>query len=193
MWGRAFRSAPTSSPSRTDSSSTYCRRRSAGRSGPSESSSDGRASSRTMRWRRNPGRCWPKTPARWRPSHRWRRASRPAPRARTMPVARAEPLPVDGVCDGRFAAVRDAFVTNFTERGDVGAAVTVSVGGQVVVDLWGGFADAAHRRPWRRDTLVNFFSVSKGLSTVCVLQLVERGLLDLDAEVVRYWPGFGGA
>ena len=110
-----------------------------------------------------------------------------------MSVAHGEPFPVDGICDPRFAAVRDAFVTNFTDRGDVGAAVTVSVGGRVLVDLWGGWADAARRRPWRRDTLVNFFSVGKGLSTVCVLQLVERGLLDLDAAVARYWPEFACA
>ena len=69
-----------------------------------------------------------------------------------MPVAHGEPLPVDGVCDPRFAAVRDAFVTNFTDRGDVGAAVTVSVGGRVVVDLWGGWADAARRRCWSSST-----------------------------------------
>lgn len=110
-----------------------------------------------------------------------------------MPVAHAEPLPVDGICDRRFAAIRDAFLTNFTERGDVGAAVTVSVGGRVVVDLWGGWADAARRRPWRRDTVVNFFSVSKGLAAVCALQLVDRGLLDLDEEVAHYWPEFGRA
>ena len=102
-------------------------------------------------------------------------------------------VPVGGTCDPRFTAVRDAFVANFTERGDVGAAVCVSVGGRVVVDLWGGWADAARVRPWRRDTLVDFFSVSKGLTTACALQLVERGLLDLDAPLTRWWPEFGAA
>ncbi|MBM4269584.1 MAG: beta-lactamase family protein [Deltaproteobacteria bacterium] len=97
-------------------------------------------------------------------------------------------LPSDGYCDARFAVVRDEFVTNLEERGDVGAAVAVSVGGRVVVDLWGGWADAAQTRAWQRDSLVNFFSVSKGLTTLCVLQLVDRGLLDLDAPVARVWP-----
>ena len=102
-------------------------------------------------------------------------------------------VPIEGTCDARFASVREAFVTNFTERGDVGAAVAVSVGGRLVVDLWGGWADAARRRPWRRDTLVNVFSCSKGLSTVCALQLVERGLVDLDAPIARLWPAFAAA
>src|SRR5947209_18236212 len=108
-----------------------------------------------------------------------------------MPGAPRESPPVDVVCDPRFAAVRDAFVTNFTDRGDIGAAVTVSVGGRVVVDLWGGWADAARRRPWRRDTLVNFFSVGRGLCKVCDLQLVQCGLLDLDSGSVRDGPRFG--
>lgn len=101
--------------------------------------------------------------------------------------------PVDGACDARFAAVREAFVTNLTERGDVGAAVAVWVGGRPVVDLWGGWADGARRRPWRRDTLVNFFSVGKGLSALCALQLVERGALDLDQPLARVWPAFAAA
>jgi CubicO group peptidase (beta-lactamase class C family) len=96
----------------------------------------------------------------------------------------------DGLCDPRFTAVRDSFAANFAERGEVGAAVAVSVGGRPVVDLWGGWADHARRRPWRRDTLVDFFSVGKGLSAVCALLLVERGLVDLDAPIARYWPGF---
>jgi len=101
--------------------------------------------------------------------------------------------PVEGVCDGRLTAVRDAFVANFVERGEVGAAVAVSVGGRLVVDLWGGWADRARRRRWERDTLVNFFSVGKGLTAVCAHRLVERGLVELDAPLGRYWPEFGAA
>lgn len=101
--------------------------------------------------------------------------------------------PIDGTCDARFAAVRDAFVGNFTARGDVGAAVAVWVDGRPVVDLWGGWADAARQRPWQRDTLVNFFSVGKGLSALCALQLVERGALALDEPVARRWPAFAAA
>src|SRR5262249_9029279 len=156
--------------------------------------SGGRARCRTIRWPPRPARCWPRTPPWSRPSPRSRRAHRGRSRARPMPVGHGEPPPpIGGICDPRFAPLRDAFVANFTGRGDVGAAVPVSIGGRVVIDLWGGWADASRRRPWQRDTLVNFFSVSKGLSTVCVLQLVERGLLELDETVARYWPAFAAA
>src|ERR1700720_3640069 len=98
-----------------------------------------------------------------------------------------------GLCDPRFAAVREAFAQNFAERGEGGAAVAISVDGRQVVDLWGGWADGARRTPWRRDTLVNFFSVGKGLSAVCVPRLVERGLVHLDAPIARCWPEFAAA
>jgi len=110
-----------------------------------------------------------------------------------LPAGRFLDAMIDGVCDPRFAAVHEAFAQNFAERGEVGAAVAISVDGRPVVDLWGGWADAARRTPWRSDTLVNFFSVGKGLSAVCVHRLVERGRLDLDAPIARYWPGFATA
>ena len=101
--------------------------------------------------------------------------------------------PIDGVCDARFAPVREAFAANFAQHGEIGAAMTVFVGGRKVVDLWGGWADRARTRPWAEDTLVNFYSVGKAISATCVLLMVQRGLLDLDSPVVRWWPQFGAA
>ncbi|MET9908119.1 serine hydrolase domain-containing protein [Streptomyces sp. NPDC006476] len=100
---------------------------------------------------------------------------------------------VVGYCDERFAAVRTAFEENFRERGELGAAVAVSVGGEVVVDLWGGWADADRTRPWERDTLVNVWSTTKGPTALCAHVLADRGLLDLDAPVAKYWPEFAAA
>ncbi|MFD4018168.1 serine hydrolase domain-containing protein [Streptomyces sindenensis] len=97
---------------------------------------------------------------------------------------------IHGHCDDRFAGVRDAFEENFTERGELGAAVTVLVDGAPVVDLWGGWADAARTRPWERDTLVNVWSTGKGPTALCAHVLADRGLLDLDAPVADYWPEF---
>jgi CubicO group peptidase (beta-lactamase class C family) len=99
-------------------------------------------------------------------------------------------IPLAGDCDPRFTRVRDAFAGNFSSRGEPGAAVTVAIGGSVVVDLWGGWRDAARTRAWERDTLVNVFSVSKALCAIAALRLVERGRLDLDAPVARLWPDF---
>ncbi|MFF1292447.1 MULTISPECIES: serine hydrolase domain-containing protein [unclassified Streptomyces] len=100
---------------------------------------------------------------------------------------------VQGHCDERFAAVRAAFEENFRERGELGAAVAVTVGGRTVVDLWGGWADAARTRAWERDTLVNVWSTSKGPMALCAHILADRGLLDFDAPVAVYWPEFAAA
>ncbi|WP_329035663.1 beta-lactamase family protein [Streptomyces sp. NBC_00178] len=97
---------------------------------------------------------------------------------------------IHGHCDDRFTAVRDAFAANFTERGELGAAVTVLLDGAPVVDLWGGWADGGRTRPWERDTVVNVWSTSKGPTALCAHLLVDRGLLDLDAPVADYWPEF---
>jgi|SRR5579883_1200334 CubicO group peptidase (beta-lactamase class C family) len=100
---------------------------------------------------------------------------------------------VAGHCDARFRSVREAFEQNMAERGEVGAAVAVTLHGEPVVDLWGGWTDEARTRPWREDTIVNAWSVGKAVTAVCLLQQVERGLVDLDAPVARYWPEFAQA
>lgn len=98
---------------------------------------------------------------------------------------------VDGVCDPAFAELEAAFRENFQLRDEVGAAVCVRIDGKTVVDLWGGHCDAARTRPWRRDTLVNAYSVGKGLTAMLALSLVERGELDLDERIVTRWPEYG--
>ncbi|MFF0777279.1 serine hydrolase domain-containing protein [Streptomyces sp. NPDC003720] len=100
---------------------------------------------------------------------------------------------VQGHCDPRFTAVREAFEENFRDRGELGAAVAVTVGGETVVDLWGGWADAARTRPWERDTLVNVWSTTKGPVALCAHLLADRGLLDFDRPVAAYWPEFAAA
>lgn len=101
--------------------------------------------------------------------------------------------PISGFCDPQFARVQEEFARNFAERGDVGATVAVTLGGVPVVDLWGGWADAACTCPWQQDTIAAVWSVGKAVSAVCLLRLVDRGLVDLDAPVARYWPEFAQA
>ncbi|NEA98460.1 serine hydrolase domain-containing protein [Streptomyces sp. SID13726] len=100
---------------------------------------------------------------------------------------------VHGHCDERFAAVRTAFEENFRDRDELGAAVSVTLGGETVVDLWGGWADPARTRRWERDTLVNVWSTTKGPTALCAHILADRGLLDFDAPVAAYWPEFAAA
>jgi len=100
---------------------------------------------------------------------------------------------ISGSCDERFTPVRDALADNFRRHGELGAAVAIAVDGQPVVDIWAGWMDSARTRPWQRDTLVAVFSVGKAMAALCVLLLVERGEVDLDAPVARYWPEFAAA
>ena len=97
---------------------------------------------------------------------------------------------IHGTVDGRFAGVRDAFARNFELGLELGASLSISVEGHNVVDIWGGWRDAARTQAWERDTIACFFSSTKGVVAVLALQLVDRGLLDLDAPVAKYWPEF---
>jgi CubicO group peptidase (beta-lactamase class C family) len=97
---------------------------------------------------------------------------------------------IHGRCDARFAKVKDAFAKNFAVENEVGASFAATWNGELVVDLWGGSADRAGARPWTRETLANVWSTTKAMNALCAHMLVDRGLLDLDAPVARYWPEF---
>jgi CubicO group peptidase (beta-lactamase class C family) len=100
---------------------------------------------------------------------------------------------VSGFADERFAEVRAIFEDNLASGRDTGACVAITLEGEPVVDLWGGWADAARTRPWERDTIVNVFSVTKTMTALCALILADRGQLDFAAPVARYWPEFAAA
>jgi len=102
----------------------------------------------------------------------------------------AMPIAIQGYCDPRFSKVKEAFQKNFDSGLEVGASVAVTVDGKFVVDLWGGYADAARTRPWKQDTIANVYSTTKVMTALCALMLIDRGQLDLDAPVARYWPEF---
>ena len=76
--------------------------------------------------------------------------------------------PIHGTCDPCFAAVKAAFANNFSEHDDLGASVAITLNGEFVVDLWGGFMDGAGQLPWRADTLCVIYSLSKSLCALCV-------------------------
>ena len=92
-----------------------------------------------------------------------------------------------------FEGVRDTFAANFDQHGEVGAAFSAYHHGEKVVDLWGGLADPATDAPWKEDTLILVFSTSKGATALCAHLLAERGELDLQAPVSRYWPEFAAS
>lgn len=100
-------------------------------------------------------------------------------------------LVVHGQCDEGFGQVADAFRVNFN-RGEVGAAVCIYHEGREVVHLWAGVANPSVKpsAPWQEDTCGIIFSATKGLAALAFLMLVDRGLLELDVPVARYWPEF---
>ena len=97
---------------------------------------------------------------------------------------------VQGSVHERYSETRQAFEANLASGADVGACFCATVEGETVVDLWGGFADAAKTRPWEKDTIVNVYSTTKTMTALTALLLADRGELDFDAPVARYWPEF---
>jgi len=105
-------------------------------------------------------------------------------------MAELKTAQVGGICEPAFAGVREQFERNFAERGEVGASVCLMVEGKTVVDLWAGLAEPESGRAWTADTVCTVWSCTKGATALCAHILVDRGELDLDAPVKKYWPEF---
>lgn len=100
------------------------------------------------------------------------------------------PTVLGGMCSARFAPLRELFAAKLESGEDLGASLAVNIDGEMVVDLWGGWADEARTVPWTENTIANVFSTTKAMTSLAALVLVDRGELDLDAPVARYWPEF---
>lgn len=99
--------------------------------------------------------------------------------------------PVHGYCDERFNHVRNLFEKRIASGEELGASLCVNIDGENVIDLWGGYADRAKAQPWNQHTLVVVWSCSKIVTALAALILIDRGLLDVDEKVSKYWPEFG--
>ena len=104
-------------------------------------------------------------------------------------VAVASPV-VKGHVSRGFEAVRDAFERNFTRRRELGGACSAYVGGEKVVDIWGGVRNQSTGEPWEHDTMVVVHSATKGLAAMTLAIAHSRGWLDYDDPVAKYWPEF---
>lgn len=93
----------------------------------------------------------------------------------------------------RFGRVRRLFENNLADGTDLGAAFCVTVDDRVVIDLYGGFADADRTRPWCADTIVGVYSTTKTMAALTALLVADRGELDFAAPVAHYWPEFAAA
>jgi CubicO group peptidase (beta-lactamase class C family) len=105
-------------------------------------------------------------------------------------------ISIDGEVARGFERVRDQFAANFERPEpyqDTGASLAVYRHGERVVDLWGGWRDAARTRPWTRDTLVNVYSTTKGIVAAALAMAVDRGFLRYEDRVAQHWPEFAAA
>jgi CubicO group peptidase (beta-lactamase class C family) len=100
------------------------------------------------------------------------------------------PTPLGGTCSARFEPLRELFAAKLEWGEDLGASVAVNIDGEMVVDLWGGWADEARTVPWTENTITCVFSTTKTMTSLAALVLVDRGELDLDENVAKYWPEF---
>jgi CubicO group peptidase (beta-lactamase class C family) len=85
------------------------------------------------------------------------------------------------------------FRENFENFGELGAAVSIWQNGKPVVDLYGGFCDARHEKPWGADTLVLIWSATKGIGSACVLHVLQEHAISIDRTVAEFWPEFAQA
>ena len=99
-------------------------------------------------------------------------------------------MTTQGSTTEQFAPVREMLETQLASGADVGASVCVHHRGEVVVDIWGGHADAERTRPWEADTITNVWSTTKTMTFLVTLMLADRGELDFSAPVATCWPEF---
>jgi CubicO group peptidase (beta-lactamase class C family) len=97
---------------------------------------------------------------------------------------------IHGFCDERVAPLRDAFAANFADGLDLGASLAFVQHGKPLLDVWAGWANLRRTRPWTRETIGPLASTTKIATALCLLMVIDRGLVDLDATVATYWPEF---
>lgn len=82
------------------------------------------------------------------------------------------------------------FDENFRDRRELGAAVSVWQYGTPILDLHGGYRDAKRETPWTGDTIVLFWSATKGLGSACLLHVLQEQKIALERRVAEFWPEF---
>ncbi|NND35192.1 MAG: beta-lactamase family protein [Saprospiraceae bacterium] len=97
---------------------------------------------------------------------------------------------IQGFTSQDFSPVKEAFIDNFKQRGELGAACSIYHRGKKVVDLWGGYRNPKTREPWEENTIVQVFSTTKGMTLLVLAKLHSEGLLDYNEKVATYWPEF---
>jgi CubicO group peptidase (beta-lactamase class C family) len=88
-----------------------------------------------------------------------------------------------------FEPVREAFEAQLSE--ELGAGFAAVRDGEIIVHVWGGYADRAQTRPWTHETIAPVYSTTKGVSALVLALLFDRGLIDYETPLAALWPAFG--
>lgn len=99
-------------------------------------------------------------------------------------------MTVHGLAECKFAGVKSVMAASLASGADIGASFCATQDGETVIDIWGGHADPAKLRNWKRDTIVNVYSTTKTMAALTALLLADRGVFDLHDKVAKYWPEF---
>ena len=97
---------------------------------------------------------------------------------------------IKGYCDPKFQKVADIFSDAITSGFETGAALAIEHKGKMIVNLWGGYQDASKTKAWEENTLINVFSVTKGVTATCISRLIDQDKLDPSKNVGDYWPEY---
>lgn len=100
---------------------------------------------------------------------------------------------INGFAPPRFSVVREAFAANFETGQELGARFSLVERGELVLDLWAGFADRQRTRPFDERTLTPVFSTTKAVAALLIARLVDQGRLDYAQPVADVWPEFAQA
>jgi CubicO group peptidase (beta-lactamase class C family) len=95
--------------------------------------------------------------------------------------------------DKAARSIESLFRRKFEDFGELGAAVSVWKDGKQVVDFFGGFRDSHRQHPWTSDTIVLFWSATKGLGSACLLHVLQEQKIELERTVAEFWPEFAQA
>lgn len=106
-------------------------------------------------------------------------------------TARGHDYPLGGHYEPEFQPVVDAFIENFKVEDEIGAACSIILEGKTVVDIWGGWRNGDLDDAWDAPSTVCMMSVAKGITAICFNMLMDRGLVNPDDPVIKYWPEYG--
>jgi len=95
---------------------------------------------------------------------------------------------VKGVCSPEFEDLKKIFQEYFDEQKELGANFSIVKNGNVLVNIFGGKKN--NENSWDENTIVNTFSLSKGIYASCIAKLIEQNELDIEKKVSFYWPEF---